>query len=85
MAQWIRYEYDLGLHCRGVNNELGCENPTTRDWNTIIFTSLYLVTLSVSFSIAIKKGHRAWWYNILILGLGLIYFFLFGFFLYTPP
>jgi hypothetical protein len=77
---WMSYKYDVYNPCLAIG--MGCGYVGTyTDWNIIILNILYIVAMLISLAIAIKKGHRAWLYNILILGLGPLSFFLY---LYPP-
>ena len=53
----------------------GCAKPDT-PWNIIFFFLLYMLAILASLIIALKRGPRAWWYNILVLVTGPLAFFL---------
>jgi lysylphosphatidylglycerol synthetase-like protein (DUF2156 family) len=60
---------DPAIYCPFPMVGIVCDKPDI-EWNAIFFYSLYIVVLLASLIIALKRGHRAWWYNILILVLG---------------
>jgi hypothetical protein len=62
--------------CLAISNFCGDHSYTYTDWNLSILSSVYILVLLASLGFAIKKGHRAWWYNIFILGLAPLGLFL---------
>lgn len=66
---------DPSYYCGCLTIGCECEKPDI-NWNMIILGSLYVVALLVSLIAALKRGHRAWLYNILVLMTGPLVFFL---------